>query len=203
MVETTRPTWRDTVFAHRGTLLAIPAVALVFLGKPDPRSIAVGLVLAFAGELLRCWAVGYSGVTTRSDKVVAPKLTTAGPYAYLRNPLYAGNFITALGFSLAFTGGNEPAFRWTLIFLALGAMIATYAVIVPHEEAYLRSTFGKAFDEYTENVPQAFPRLTPWEKRQGTYDPSTIAKAETRTFVVFGLMTAALALKVALPFLRG
>ncbi len=32
----------------------------------------VGLPLAFAGELLRCWAVGYSGVTTRNDVVTAP-----------------------------------------------------------------------------------------------------------------------------------
>jgi protein-S-isoprenylcysteine O-methyltransferase Ste14 len=203
MIETTRPTWRDTVFAHRGTLLAIPAIVLAVLGKPSAVSIAVGSAFAFAGEFLRCWAVGYSGVTTRADKVTAPRLTTAGPYAYVRNPLYVGNFITAFGFALAFTGGNDLAFRLTLIALALGAMIAVYAAIVPHEQAYLRSTFGKAFDEYTANVPAVFPRATPWEGRQGTYDPSVILKAETRTFLTFGAMLAALALKAVLPLLRG
>ena len=41
--------------------------------------------IAIAGELLRCWAVGYSGVTTRDDAVGAPELVTAGPYAYWRH----------------------------------------------------------------------------------------------------------------------
>ena len=53
------------------------------------------------------WAVGYSGVTTRGDTVTAPALVTAGPYAYVRNPLYVGNFLTAAGFAIAFTGKNS------------------------------------------------------------------------------------------------
>jgi len=203
VTEATRPTQRELVFAHRGTLLAIPAIALAVFGKPSGASIVVGSAIAIAGECLRCWAVGYSGVTTRSDKVTAPKLTTAGPYAYVRNPLYVGNFITALGFALAFTGGNEVAFRLTLIGLALGAMIAVYAAIVPHEEAYLRSVFGKAFDAYTASVPAVFPRATPWEGRQGTYDPAVILKAETRTFATFGAMLVLLALKAVFPSAHG
>lgn len=203
MIEATRPTWRDAVFAHRGTLLAIPAIVLAVLGKPNVASMVGGSAIAFAGEFLRCWAVGYSGVTTRSDKVTAPQLTTAGPYAYVRNPLYVGNFITALGFALAFTGGNGVVFRLTLIVLALGTMIAVYAAIVPREEAYLRSAFGKAFDAYTASVPAVFPRATPWEGRQGTYDPSVILKAETRTFTTFGAMLALLALKAVLPSAHG
>src|ERR1700693_1881606 len=97
--------WQEKGFRHRGTLLAMPAVALVAFGRPSAGSIALGLPLALAGEALRCWAVGYSGVTTRSGTVTAPALVTAGPYAHVRNPLYAGNFLTALGFSIAFTGG--------------------------------------------------------------------------------------------------
>src|SRR6202044_1293304 len=102
------------VFARRGELLAVPAVVLALLGRPSAFSIAVGLPLAFVGEAIRAWAVGYSGVTTRGDAVTAPALVTAGPYAYLRNPLYAGNFITALGFAIAFTGGNGPVVRTAL-----------------------------------------------------------------------------------------
>ena len=76
-------------------------------GKPSALSVTLGLPLAIAGELVRCWAVGYSGVTTRGDAVSAPELVTAGPYAYVRNPLYAGNFLTAAGFAIAFTGRNS------------------------------------------------------------------------------------------------
>jgi len=183
------------VFARRGELLAVPAVVLALLGKPSAFSIAVGLPLAFAGEAVRAWAVGYSGVTTRGDAVTAPALVTAGPYAYVRNPLYIGNFITALGFAVAFTGANGSFARVALVSGALGAMIGVYSVVVPHEERYLRATFGAEFDEYVAAVPRVVPRTAPGGSEQGTYDPAVIGRAESRTFVTFGAMLLALAFK--------
>jgi protein-S-isoprenylcysteine O-methyltransferase Ste14 len=183
------------VFAQRGTLLAIPALGLALLGKPSAFSIAIGLPLAFAGEAIRAWAVGYSGVTTRSNVVEAAALVTAGPYAYVRNPLYVGNFVTAAGFAIAFTGGNSFAVRGLLVGGALAAMLGVYAVVVPHEEAFLRATFGDAFDAYAARVPRVFPALEPAGHQSGSYDPSVIGKAESRTFVTLGLMLAALAVK--------
>jgi protein-S-isoprenylcysteine O-methyltransferase Ste14 len=187
--------WRDAVFARRGTLLALPAAALAVFGKPSSSSIALGVPIALAGEALRCWAVGYSGVTTRSDRVEAPKLTTAGPYAFVRNPLYVGNFLTALGFAIAFTGNDEPAKRNALVIAGLGTMLAVYAAIVPLEEAYLRETFGPEFDAYVASVPRVIPRLAAAAPGVGSYDGAVIAKAETRTFVTFAVMLGALALK--------
>ncbi len=189
------PSWRDAFFKNRGTLLALPAIALTALGKPSPASIGVGVPIALVGEALRCWAVGYSGVTTRADHVTAPALTTAGPYAYVRNPLYVGNFITALGFSLAYTGGLPPARRALLTLLGLGTMLGVYAAIVPLEEAYLRETFGDAFDDYVARVPRLVPRTSPSDPQSGTYDAGVIASAESRTFVTFGAMLAMLAVK--------
>jgi protein-S-isoprenylcysteine O-methyltransferase Ste14 len=185
------------VFARRGELLAVPAVVLAALGKPNALSIALGLPLAFAGEGVRAWAVGYSGVTTRGDAVTAPGLVTAGPYAYVRNPLYVGNFITAAGFAIAFTGANGAAQRTALIAGALGTMLAVYSIVVPHEERYLRATFGAAFDAYVEAVPRVIPRTRPAGTAAGTYDPAVIARAESRTFVTFGAMLLALAFKAA------
>jgi len=187
--------WRDVVFKNRGALLALPALALGAFGRPSRGSLALGLPLAFAGEALRCWAVGYSGVTTRADRVTAPALTTAGPYAYLRNPLYAGNFLTALGFTVAFTGDVSPQTRAALALGGLGTMLAVYAAIVPLEESYLRATFGAAFDDYVARVPRVLPRLTPSEPQTGTYDSRVIAGAETRTFLTFGAMLLVLAVK--------
>ncbi|MBV8584436.1 MAG: isoprenylcysteine carboxylmethyltransferase family protein, partial [Candidatus Eremiobacteraeota bacterium] len=149
---------RAVVFKNRGALLAAPALLLAIFGKPNLASIVLGVPLALAGEAIRIWAVGYSGATTRADSVTAPKLVTAGPYAHVRNPLYVGNFITALGFALAFTGRNTPLERAGLLGLSLGTMLAVYATIVPHEEEYLRATFGADYDEYTERVPRILPR---------------------------------------------
>ncbi len=186
------------VFRNRGALLAAPALLLVALGKPSAASIALGLPLALAGEALRCWAVGYSGTTTRASSVTARELVTAGPYAYVRNPLYIGNFVTAAGFALAFTGRNAPPGRLGLIAASLGAMLAVYATIVPHEERYLRATFGARYDEYASRVPRALPLRAPSGPQHGTYDPGAIASAESRTFVTFALVLAALGIKTLL-----
>ncbi len=183
------------VFKNRGALLSIPAVLLAAFGKPSAFGIAVGLPIALAGEAIRCWAVGYSGVTTREDRVIAPELVTAGPYAYVRNPLYAGNFITAAGFALAFTGGNSFGKRAALMTASLGTMAAVYATIIPHEEQYLRSQFGEPYERYCQSVPQIVPALEPQSDERGEWKPDVIAKAETNTFLTFGAMLAVLALK--------
>ena len=183
------------VFGKRGALLALPAVVLAAFGKPSAFSIATGLPLAFAGEVVRMWAVGYSGVTTRGDTVTAPALVTAGPYAYVRNPLYVGNFLTAAGFALAFTGKNCATARMVLAGGSLAAMLGVYAVIVPYEEGYLRTTFGADFDDYCERVPRVVPALEPSEPQRGSYDPDVIGKAETRTWLTFGAMLGVLAFK--------
>ncbi len=185
----------EFVFARRGELLALPAIVLAFAGRPSAFSVAAGLPLAFVGEAIRAWAVGYSGVTTRGDTVTAPALVTAGPYAYVRNPLYVGNFVTAAGFAIAFTGANDARTRLALVAGALGTMLAVYAVVVPHEERYLRSTFGDAFDAYVDAVPRVLPRSTPAGSQTGTNDPSVIGRAESRTFVTFGAMLLALVWK--------
>ena len=183
------------VFKNRGALLAVPAAVLVAFGKPSVSSIVAGLAIAVIGELIRCWAVGYSGVTTRDNAVIAPALFTAGPYAYVRNPLYVGNFVTALGFAIAFVGSNAPVEAAVLIVVSLAWMIAVYATIIPHEERYLRSQFGAAFDAYCAAVPPIFPHLRPAPNGNGTWNPSVIWQAETQTFVTFAVMLAFLAVK--------
>ncbi|HEY8320673.1 MAG TPA: isoprenylcysteine carboxylmethyltransferase family protein [Candidatus Baltobacteraceae bacterium] len=183
------------VFKNRGALLAVPAVVLAAFGKPSALGVTVGLPLALAGELVRCWAVGYSGVTTRGDRVIAPELVTAGPYAYVRNPLYVGNFITALGFAIAFTGKNGAAAKVGLMAASLGTMAAVYATIIPHEEQFLRSQFGEAFDEYRAAVPPLVPQAEPMPNAKGEWKPDVIREAESKTLGFFGAMLAVLALK--------
>ncbi|MEO6913256.1 MAG: isoprenylcysteine carboxylmethyltransferase family protein [Candidatus Baltobacteraceae bacterium] len=183
------------VFKNRGALLGVPAALLALFGKPSAFSVAVGIPIAIAGELVRCWAVGYSGVTTRGDHVEAPALTTAGPYAHVRNPLYVGNFITATGFAIAFTGRNAFAQKLALMGASLGIMAGVYATIIPHEEQFLRTEFGADFERYCEAVPKLLPALEPISGPKGTWNPSVIRDAESKTFGFFGGMLSLLALK--------
>ena len=183
------------IFKNRGLLLSLPAAMLVIFGRPSAASIALGLPLAIAGELVRCWAVGYSGVTTRNSVVTAPKLVTSGPYGYVRNPLYLGNFATATGFAIAFTGHNAPLERLVLVAASLGVMAAIYATIIPHEEAFLRAQFGREFERYCERVPRIFPQLESGSEGAGEWNGEALIEAESKTFVLFGAMLAALAIK--------
>jgi protein-S-isoprenylcysteine O-methyltransferase Ste14 len=183
------------VFKNRGLLLSLPAAVLAICGRPSAAGIALGLPVAIAGELIRCWAVGYSGVTTRDDVVTAPKLVTAGPYGYVRNPLYLGNFVTAAGFALAFTGKNSPLARVALVGGSLAALTCVYATIVPHEEAFLRSEFGEKFERYCERVPRLIPQLEPLDEGEGEWKGEALVEAESKTFLTFGAMLAVLALR--------
>jgi protein-S-isoprenylcysteine O-methyltransferase Ste14 len=183
------------LFKNRGLLLTLPAGILALCGRPSSRSVALGVPLAIGGELLRCWAVGYAGATTRHDSVTAPELVTAGPYGFVRNPLHLGNFMTAAGYAIAFTGRNSSRVRGVLIGGSLGVMAALYAAIVPHEEAFLRSQFGEAFDRYCEHVPRIVPQLEPMPDGNGEWHAETLLTAESKTFALFGAMLALLAVR--------
>jgi len=195
VIDLTKPEVQALVFRNRGALLSLPAALLALMGKPSAFSIAAGLPIAFLGEAVRCWAVGYSGVTTRGDRVEAPALITAGPYAYVRNPLYVANVITAAGFAFAFTGKNSFTTRLGLIGLSLGTMAAVYATIIPHEEQFLRTEFAADFEQYCERVPPLVPLREPAPDSCGTFKPEVIREAESKTFVTFGALLAVLALK--------
>jgi protein-S-isoprenylcysteine O-methyltransferase Ste14 len=64
-------------------LALLAGILLVpLLARPNPHSLVVGGILVFFGEVVRVWASGHLMRTQ--------ELTTSGPYAYLRDPLYLG-----------------------------------------------------------------------------------------------------------------
>ena len=112
----------------------------------SPRSLAIGGTIALIGVLIRAWATGHI--------VKNAVLTTTGPYAHTRNPLYLGSFLLALGFALAT--------HWVAVALVAGFWIAVYGPTITRERDYLRGVYGEAYAEYEANVPAFFPRLTAW-----------------------------------------
>ncbi len=198
---------RDFIFKYRGWLFIPAALIMLYLARPTLISLTIGLGISFLlGEGIRVWAVGFTGVTTRDDKVVAPMLITAGPYSHLRNPLYLGNLISWLGFAIA-SSGDVPLWASAVVFASVILSYAViYGAIIPLEENYLRKTFGEPFDEYLQSVPRLLPSLKPYDKPQGVYDPSVILKAEMHTIIMLivlaGLMVAKYAgvMKFPLPY---
>ena len=119
---------------------------------------SVALLVALAGLGLRIWGSGCAGRHTRTAQIEAPRLVTHGPFAHMRNPIYAGTM--GLGFGMAALIGDPKAY-----FLAALAFVFLYLGIVPAEEEFLRRQFGEAYARYFAEVPRFLPRLRPWPGR--------------------------------------
>jgi lipid-A-disaccharide synthase len=187
---------RAWVFKWRGYILLPLALLALYLGKPTVFSFILGLAVALAGEAVRIWGVGYAGATTRDSKVVAPRLVTAGPYAHVKNPLYLGNFITALGFCVVATGGMPFHTSLMLYCLFLVSYLGVYGLIIPQEEDYLLRTFGDEYYRYSLSVPRVIPRMKPYASRYGVFSWKTIFKAEIHTVFMVAAMAVLFYLKM-------
>jgi hypothetical protein len=110
---------------------------------PEPAAAAWSLALVVPGLWLRGYASGY----VKKNQ----ELTTTGPYAWVRNPLYLGSILIAAGFAVALLS-------WA-VGLALTVMfVAIYVPVIASEERFLRATFP-GFDAYCRRVPRLIPRF--------------------------------------------
>jgi hypothetical protein len=71
----------------------------------------------------------------------------------VRNPLYLGSILIALGFAVALES-------WAVGIALMLMFIAIYVPVIASEERFLRATFP-AFEEYCRRVPRLIPRVTP------------------------------------------
>jgi len=122
------------------------AVVVLIFARPNPKSIAIGAAVGVLGLWLRAYAAGY----LRKQEV----LTTTGPYAFTRNPLYLGSAILAAGAAWAMHSWISAA----TLFVYFASV---YFVVMRREEGELRGHFDEAFELYARKVPLFFPRLTP------------------------------------------
>jgi len=162
---------RELLF-HNRALLPIPLLIIALLatdgdlpGGPvvEHLILAGALLLLVAGHSLRIWAIGHAGRQTRTTALLVQRLATSGPYSYVRNPIYLGNLLIALGMLVV---ANVP---W-LSLLGMGVLCLHYWLVVAAEEASLRGQFGEEYERYLRSVPRFRPRLRPQNDSQGTFD---------------------------------
>lgn len=127
-----------------GFAVAALYVFELWRNAPELEAVAWSLALVAPGLWLRGYAAGY----VKKNQ----ELTTTGPYAHVRNPLYLGSILIAAGFAVALES-------WA-VGIALAVMfVAIYVPVIVSEERFLRATFP-AFAEYCSRVPRLIPRLS-------------------------------------------
>jgi len=133
--------YADAVARLRVTCGFVLIGAFAWLSHPDFRSLAFGLPVAALGLLLRGWATGHLEKNTT--------LTESGPYAYVRNPLYLGTSLAAIGLAIA-------SRSWLLGALFAIVFLLIYLPVIELEEQHLRQIFP-GFSDYARRVPQLLP----------------------------------------------
>ena len=135
--------WSAVARRIRVPLGFVFAAAYLWLAQPTVKSIIIGSAVCVPGLWLRALA---SGHIRKNEQV-----TSGGPYAYTRNPLYLGSTILAAGFAIAS--------RSLVVAAILAAIfVAVYLPVIWAEEEFLRSRFPD-YAAYAERVPRFLPRL--------------------------------------------
>jgi protein-S-isoprenylcysteine O-methyltransferase Ste14 len=168
--------------------LPVPFLLVVLLmpGKPTPLRWVICAAMVIAGEWIRLAGIAAAGTVTRRRSREVQRLVNYGIFAWVRNPLYVGNFLIWMGFVVA---------SGVLWFLPMAMLIfaAEYSFIVAYEEGVLESIFGDEYVRYKAVVPRWIPR-PPAAPVPGQHDWREAVVSERSTFLQYlGLVAVFLA----------
>lgn len=136
-------------------------IAFAWFSQPSVQSMIIGLPISVLGLALRGWAAGHLA----KDR----QLATAGPYAYIRNPLYAGTLVAALGVVIA-----SRSIWLALIFAA--AFLLVYLPAIELEEQHLRQLFPE-YAVYAARVRRFVP-VAKWPSSRARFSAALYRKNE-------------------------
>jgi protein-S-isoprenylcysteine O-methyltransferase Ste14 len=117
-----------------------------------PMVIVFGALCALAGAILRVWGAAYLGYdVVHHGQMQGGSVMAAGPYRYVRNPLYLGGWFMMAAISLLMppTGALFTMVLVTVFYLRL----------ILGEEAFLAAKLGEPYRDYLRAVPRLMPRL--------------------------------------------
>jgi len=155
--------WRFRQYMN--ALFFVVILILATYGHTVLWSLVAGACMAVLGIATRLWA---SGCIKKNDE-----LATDGPYAFVRHPLYVGNFLLGTGFALA-CGYLLALPLWGLLFYLY------HAPAIEREDRKLCNRFPQAWPGWAETTPallpkallklQKGPRVGPWSLKQSLHN---------------------------------
>ena len=161
------------LFPYRGMIWGIIGLLVFLFAQVKTTLFVAGLFILIIGEMLRIWGVGYIK-NYRGPMFEVAELTTAGPYAFVRNPLYLANGIIGTGISL-FSGYIFMIPLFFLLFLLL------YHPIICAEEQFLANKFKEEYINYYQKVPRYLPIFRPYPHPLGSFSWNVILIKEIHT----------------------
>ena len=170
------------LFRHRGWLpVPFLLVPLLARGVMEPMNWIVGFALIVLGEAFRLSGVAAAGTVTRRRSRTVQRLVTYGIFAWMRNPLYVGNFLIWMGFTVI------SGVLW-FIPVAVLLFAIEYTLIVRYEEGVLESIFGQEYLRYKARTPRWVPR-PPGTDDEGEHHWGEAWRSEVSTFLQYAVIT--------------
>jgi protein-S-isoprenylcysteine O-methyltransferase Ste14 len=162
-------------------------VPLLVPGRMSAAAWVAGAVVVVAGEWIRLAGVAAAGTVTRRRSRAVQRLVTYGIFAWVRNPLYVGNFLIWMGFTII------SGVFWFLP-IAIVIFAVEYSLIVRYEEGVLESIFGAEYLAYKERTPRWTPRPAA-TREPGEHDWREAWRSEVSTFLQYAALTVLFAVK--------
>jgi protein-S-isoprenylcysteine O-methyltransferase Ste14 len=176
MADTQKPPFlvrRRTVFTWIVPILLLACALCLNRRYGGWAAYFAGIGLVVFGEIVRFWAAGYIA----KDAEIA----TGGPYAHVRNPLYFGSLLLAMGYGLVSGLG-----LWAVVAMLTLFTIFHLAAIL-YEERFLKARFGSAYREYLNHVPRLLPSPWPRTRGGGHYDFTQALRNREHVSALFAL----------------
>jgi protein-S-isoprenylcysteine O-methyltransferase Ste14 len=180
------------LFRYRG-FLPVPflLVPLLVPGRQTTKGWLIGALFIIGGEALRIAGVSAAGTVTRRRSRNVQRLVTYGVFAWVRNPLYVGNFLIWIGFVI----GSGV---WWFLPVAIALFAVEYSLIVRYEEGVLESIFGEEFLAYRSRTPRWIPSPPRPAPTGGPHDLGEALRSEISTFAQYVALAAAFWIKAKL-----
>jgi protein-S-isoprenylcysteine O-methyltransferase Ste14 len=114
----------------------------------------LGIVCALTGAVLRTWGTAYLGPSVVQDRAMHGEgVIAAGPFRYVRNPLYLGNLIHTFALALLMPPSGA-------IFCILAISVFQLRLIAA-EESFLIAKLSEPYLAYCAKVARLVPAITP------------------------------------------
>ncbi|MBI4902495.1 MAG: isoprenylcysteine carboxylmethyltransferase family protein [Acidobacteria bacterium] len=137
-------TYADRVQRFRVPGGFVMLASFVLLARPTWESFWMGIPVSAIGLAIRAWAAGHLAKNE--------ELAQSGPYAWVRNPLYAGSLFMAGGVVVS---SNS----WILGVIFAITFFGIYLPVIQLEEEHLCKIFP-SYAAYAGRVPSLIPRLS-------------------------------------------